>query len=86
MGWDAGRSCLLQRVHGGRLRVETGEMAVTYEADDLLWHLLYAVGEGGVCQGLPWPVIPFYCWGDSLRGQDTTPDCVTRAQGSRLGP
>lgn len=71
--------------------METGEMAVTYEADDLLWHLLHAVGEGGVCQGLPARAplasYPILLLGRlSLRGHDTTPDCVTRAQGSRLGP
>lgn len=66
-------------------------MVVTYVADDVLWHLLHAVGEGGVRQGLPVRAplasYPILLLGRlSLRGHDATPDHASRAQGSLLGP
>lgn len=71
--------------------METGEMAVPYEADDMLWHLLHVVGEGGVLQGLlvraflaSYPILLLGIL--NLRGHDTTLDCASRSQGSLLGP
>ena len=64
---------------------------VTYVADDVLWYLLHAVGEGGVRQGLPVRAplasYPILLLGRlSLRGHDATPDRASRAQGSLRAP